>query len=136
VVYNTTNSGMPSNYCNGIVFKGYIKYIGTDQGVAKFNDTVWQVFNTSNSPLPSNTTSRVEIDSLSNIWIPTGNGLAVYNPNGIIGINNNGYNVLANFILYQNYPNPFNPETMIKYDIPKDNFVQVKIYDMLGKEIF
>ncbi|MCI0450185.1 MAG: T9SS type A sorting domain-containing protein [Chlorobi bacterium] len=38
--------------------------------------------------------------------------------------------------LYQNYPNPFNPVTTIKYDIPKDNFVTVKIYDLLGREVF
>ncbi|MCI0449371.1 MAG: peptidylprolyl isomerase, partial [Chlorobi bacterium] len=40
------------------------------------------------------------------------------------------------FKLHQNYPNPFNPVTTIKYDIPKDNFVLIKIYDLLGREIF
>jgi hypothetical protein len=40
------------------------------------------------------------------------------------------------FKLYQNYPNPFNPVTTIKYDIPKDVFVTLKIYDILGKEVF
>lgn len=37
--------------------------------------------------------------------------------------------------LYQNYPNPFNPVTKIKYDIPKQSFVTLRIYDMLGREI-
>jgi hypothetical protein len=37
--------------------------------------------------------------------------------------------------LVQNYPNPFNPVTNIKYDLPKDIFVSVKIYDLLGREI-
>ena len=41
----------------------------------------------------------------------------------------------ANYKLYQNYPNPFNPMTKIKYDIPNDNFVTIKIYDMLGREL-
>ncbi len=40
------------------------------------------------------------------------------------------------FTLYQNYPNPFNPATMIKYDIPKDAVVKVKVYDILGKQVF
>ncbi|MDZ4712926.1 MAG: T9SS type A sorting domain-containing protein [bacterium] len=40
------------------------------------------------------------------------------------------------YSLYQNYPNPFNPETNIKFDLPKDNFVTIKVYDILGKEIF
>ncbi len=38
--------------------------------------------------------------------------------------------------LHQNYPNPFNPVTMIKYDIPTDNLVNVKVYDLLGREVF
>lgn len=37
--------------------------------------------------------------------------------------------------IYQNYPNPFNPSTNIQYDLPFDNFVTIKIYDVLGKEI-
>ncbi|MFZ5948269.1 MAG: T9SS type A sorting domain-containing protein [Stygiobacter sp.] len=34
-----------------------------------------------------------------------------------------------------NYPNPFNPTTKIKYELPKDGFISIKIYDALGKEI-
>lgn len=40
------------------------------------------------------------------------------------------------FRLYQNYPNPFNPTTSIKYEIPKNAQVIIKVYDILGKEIF
>ncbi len=36
------------------------------------------------------------------------------------------------YILYQNYPNPFNPVTTIKYSIPKDNKVTIKIYSING----
>jgi len=39
------------------------------------------------------------------------------------------------YSLSQNYPNPFNPVTNIKYRIPKSNFVFLKVYDILGKEI-
>ncbi len=39
------------------------------------------------------------------------------------------------FSLKQNYPNPFNPETNIQYDLPSDNFVSIKIFDITGKEI-
>ncbi len=39
------------------------------------------------------------------------------------------------FVLYQNYPNPFNPNTTIRYQIPQDGFVTLKIYDILGSEV-
>ena len=39
------------------------------------------------------------------------------------------------FSLNQNYPNPFNPVTKIKFDIPKVSYVEIKLYDMTGKEI-
>ena len=37
--------------------------------------------------------------------------------------------------LKQNFPNPFNPSTNISFDIPKSTFVELKMYDISGKEI-
>jgi len=39
------------------------------------------------------------------------------------------------FTLYQNYPNPFNPVTNIHYGIPNKSHVNIKIYDLLGREV-
>jgi len=39
------------------------------------------------------------------------------------------------FSLEQNYPNPFNPSTIIRYAIGSKQFVQLKLFDVLGKEI-
>ncbi len=44
-------------------------------------------------------------------------------------------NTPSSFALQQNYPNPFNPSTVIKFSIPKDAFVSLKIYDVLGREV-
>jgi hypothetical protein len=51
------------------------------------------------------------------------------------GIHNNINDIPKSFDLFQNYPNPYNPITNIKFDLPKDIFVTIKIYDMLGREI-
>jgi dipeptidyl aminopeptidase/acylaminoacyl peptidase len=40
-----------------------------------------------------------------------------------------------NFQLFQNYPNPFNPGTSIQYAINRSQFVTLKVYDVIGKEI-
>ncbi len=38
-------------------------------------------------------------------------------------------------VLAQNFPNPFNPTTTIKFNIPKKEFITLKIYNILGEEI-
>lgn len=46
-----------------------------------------------------------------------------------------GDNLPTRFRLYQNYPNPFNPSSTIKYDVPAEAYVVLKIYDVLGREV-
>jgi hypothetical protein len=48
---------------------------------------------------------------------------------------NENTHTLSRFILSQNYPNPFNPSTSIQYAIASRQFVTLKVYDVLGKEI-
>ena len=43
--------------------------------------------------------------------------------------------VPVEILLHQNYPNPFNSSTIIKYQIPKENWVKINLYNILGEKI-
>ncbi len=73
---------------------------------------------------------------------PAGAGfdIGAYEYQGGTDVGDNLTGAHPEFVLYQNYPNPFNPSTMIRYSIPSSgnsslNSVQMKVYDILGKEI-
>jgi|YelNatPaOPRAMG01_1025707.scaffolds.fasta_scaffold00125_39 hypothetical protein len=57
-----------------------------------------------------------------------------YQINNITGIKKVGDKNIS-FYLEQNYPNPFNPSTTIEYQITNYAFVNLKIYDMLGRVV-
>lgn len=52
-----------------------------------------------------------------------------------VGVSPISSEVPANYSLSQNYPNPFNPTTNIKFAVAKSGFVNLKVYDLSGKEV-
>ena len=60
----------------------------------------------------------------------TGNNLKPFN-----GLDPPGGKASERFELYENYPDPFNPVTHIGFRIANFGFVELKIYDMLGREV-
>jgi photosystem II stability/assembly factor-like uncharacterized protein len=70
-------------------------------------------------------------------WI-TGKGEnLVFKPGSIVQleVDVSGKILPMEYSLEQNYPNPFNPTTTIKYSIPNDGLVKLKVYDLLGREV-
>jgi hypothetical protein len=45
------------------------------------------------------------------------------------------YSAPSTFALDQNFPNPFNPTTTIRYQVPLDSRVALRVYDILGREV-
>ena len=52
-----------------------------------------------------------------------------------VGINLLQENLPNDFHLFQNFPNPFNPVTKIKYQIPNNKIVTLKVFDVMGREV-
>jgi polyhydroxybutyrate depolymerase len=56
-------------------------------------------------------------------------------PNPPVSIIENVNKSLNTFYLFPNYPNPFNPSTTIEFTLPKSEYVELKVYNILGKEV-
>ncbi|MGV8016658.1 MAG: T9SS type A sorting domain-containing protein [Ignavibacteria bacterium] len=61
----------------------------------------------------------------------------IYSAQGCSGVITGSPNpgMPLSFAMEQNYPNPFNPSTKISFAVPKNGFVTLKVYDILGKEV-
>jgi len=73
----------------------------------------------------------------NNGWIVGDNGTILHTTNG--GVTFVEEEQIADlptaYYLSNNFPNPFNPSTKIKYSVPQTSTVQMKVFDVLGKEI-
>lgn len=93
---------------------------------------------------PNFKASTSKLNSLNFMFVDNnGDGIIddslAVNKNSIItSVKSNEYEeviIPKNFSLSQNYPNPFNPSTTIKYTIPKQSKVTLKVFDVLGSEL-
>jgi hypothetical protein len=74
--------------------------------------------------------SKTNSGLISNYSAPTS-----FNTGSTVTAIENKEELPTQFELSQNYPNPFNPATVIKFSIPNSQFVTLKVYDMLGREV-
>jgi Periplasmic protease len=89
--------------------------------------------------------THVEFPMDENVWLtPDGvskgeDGVAKAALNWITSLTNVNVHTIAQtprvFVLSQNFPNPFNPTTVISYQLPTNSFVNLEIYDLVGRKI-
>jgi predicted GH43/DUF377 family glycosyl hydrolase len=83
------------------------------------------------------------IDTTYHMWYSGGQlfgwqiGYARSSWDGLSGDLDDGIteNIPQNYSLSRNYPNPFNPRTIINYELPITNEVNLIIYNILGKKV-
>jgi glucose/arabinose dehydrogenase len=73
------------------------------------------------------------VDQENELYLTSFNG-RIYRFTPSVTSNENENNP-AGYFIEQNYPNPFNPATIIRYNIPEESSVTIKVYNTLGKEI-
>lgn len=80
----------------------------------------------------------VEINSANYIMfdaVPDGGNVSIIKT-GVTAVEDKDENSLSTkYSLNQNYPNPFNPSTQISFEMPKDGYVSLKVFDTLGREV-
>jgi hypothetical protein len=110
---------------DGTALESNFRVTNTSEGGQRWPD-VKLMNNKIYSTWQDNRTSGIEYDIWANVldWNDPG-GTSV----------NEQYQIPSAFVLYQNYPNPFNPSTTIEFTLPKSEFVELKIYNILGKEV-
>ena len=147
-IYKTTNNGLNWVFQNNPV----AQYTYTQINDIEFSDNNlgWAAHGTPGSGaimITSNGGANWEIEEGTNVWFDclyilndfivysgSGGGKVWYRPIPS-SINRIESEIPDKFALYQNYPNPFNPVANIRFKIPENAFVSIKIYNILGKEI-
>lgn len=143
-VWDYPNAGSDISITGGYVYRGsaipslYGKYIFADYGSGK----TWIL--TYEPPTPASAVLiSDESNSISSFGVDTSNNLyyVAYGAGRILRLNGPGVGVAqpgttpAGFALEQNYPNPFNPVTTIIYRVVSREFVELKVFDLLGREV-
>ena len=142
-IYKSTNFGvnwvqfgLSGKNINDIIFSGPYIYAGTDDDGVYVSTKQGLTWSQINDGFPS---GDIDINALAftnNYFVAGSTGKSAWRrPKSQVGIKQISELVPLLFSLKQNYPNPFNPVTNIKFDILTSEFITLKIYDILGKEV-
>jgi len=143
-VLRSTDIGESWSIITRLVLSGLNRICVTDSAKA-YITAGGQIFYTSNMGLNwvsqkfPYTSSGVAIDvdffGITGMIVGPGGSILKTTTGGNVFVQNISEIIPEMFTLYQNYPNPFNPITNIKFDLPKNSFVTLKVFDILGREI-
>ncbi len=149
-IYRTTDNGSnwTIQYLNNQYFTSKIFFIDRFNGWCGISDTsfTYAILATTNGgenwgfqALPINYSEVIHFVNSSTGWVmslsqiaKTTNGGGNISYSSLVPVGNE---IPESYFLSQNYPNPFNPVTNIEFFLPKQSFVKLIIYNLLGSEI-
>jgi hypothetical protein len=87
------------------------------------------------NPISNALVEIIDQNDTSNNYRDFTNESGYFAISNITDISSKKTNLPSEFIVLRNYPNPFNPSTIIYYELPKAENIEIKIYDILGREV-
>jgi hypothetical protein len=79
--------------------------------------------------------NQIVLDILESDYIGAAPDLGAVEYGSVNSVIENNNNIPLKIMLYQNYPNPFNPRTIVNYELPITNYVELIIYNPIGQMI-
>ncbi|MDQ3019565.1 MAG: T9SS type A sorting domain-containing protein [Bacteroidota bacterium] len=114
-----------------------IIYAGTQTGLYRSlnQGASWDLYNNSFTPSKNVIGLSKEINTGDTIFVCTNDAVYKVFRDFLVGISNSNSITAGSYILEQNFPNPFNPNTIINYELSTKNYVTLKIFNSIGKEV-
>jgi photosystem II stability/assembly factor-like uncharacterized protein len=105
-----------------------------DGGIYYSADTT-RTWTLANSGLADFLGEKLVVNSNGYVFISTYNGQIYRTMQPTTPAKERHSHISATFALYQNYPNPFNPSTTIQFELPRQTWARLDIYNIIGQHI-
>ena len=133
--WTLVNSSLANTFIRAFQFNSNEHiFIGTDDGVFHSSDNCEHLISI-NSGLTNTKVHSLTINASYYLLAGSFGGGVFRSVQPITSVIKISSDIPMSFSLEQNYPNPFNANTIIPFSLPYSSHTNLKVYNMLGKEV-